>query len=72
LVTDGKEVLFISNRRPDPDRFFNYDVFSVRVADGPVRRVTDTKNAEYRPVWSPDGKMIAYLGTKRRITDTPA
>ena len=27
-----------------------------------VRRLTDTKNAEYRPVWSPDGKPIAYLG----------
>ena len=40
----------------DPDRFFNYDVFTVGVADGAVRRLTDTKNAEYRPVWSPDGK----------------
>jgi dipeptidyl aminopeptidase/acylaminoacyl peptidase len=67
---DGKEILFISNRGPDPDRFFNYDVFSVRVDDGPVRRITDTKNAEYRPVWSPDGKTIAYLGTKRPLTSS--
>ena len=30
----GDEILFVSNREPDPDRFFNYDVFAVKVADG--------------------------------------
>ena len=30
----GDEILFVSNRGPDPDRFFNYDVFAVKVASG--------------------------------------
>ena len=30
----GDEILFVSNRGPDPDRFFNYDVFAVQVASG--------------------------------------
>ena len=66
----GDEILFVSNREPDPDRFFNYDLFSVRIGDGSVRRLTTTENAEYRPQWSPDGKSIAYLGTTRGLTSS--
>jgi dipeptidyl aminopeptidase/acylaminoacyl peptidase len=66
----GDEIVFVSNREPDPDRFFNYDLFAVAVADGAVRRLTTTKNAEYRPVWSPDGKSIAYVGTTRDLTSS--
>ena len=64
------EILFVSNREPDPDRMFNYDIFAVTVDAGTVRRVTDTKNAEYRPTWSPDGETIAYLGTRRSLTSS--
>src|SRR6266404_4520916 len=28
---DGKEILFVSNREPNQDEFFNYDVFALRV-----------------------------------------
>ena len=66
----GDELVFISNREPDPDRFFNNDLFAVNVSDGTIRRLTDTKNAEYRPVWSPNGQTIAYLGTKRSLTSS--
>ena len=51
----GDRILFVSNREADPDRFFNYDVFTVRVADGSIDRLTATKNAEYDPVYSSDG-----------------
>lgn len=64
------EILFVSNRGPDPDRFFNYDLFVVKASDGSVRRLTDTKNAEYRPRWSPDGRTIAYQGTTRPLTSS--
>ncbi|MGH9834698.1 MAG: hypothetical protein ACRD9Y_16900, partial [Blastocatellia bacterium] len=66
----GDEILFVSNREPDPDRFFNYDVFAIKVGDGKVRQLTRTENVEYRPRWSPDGKMIVYLGTKRGLTSS--
>ncbi|MCC7123620.1 MAG: S9 family peptidase [Acidobacteria bacterium] len=67
---NGEEILFVSNRGPDPDRFFNYDVFSASVATGVVRRITDTKSAEYYPRWSPDGRTIAFSGTKRPLTSS--
>jgi dipeptidyl aminopeptidase/acylaminoacyl peptidase len=66
---DGTEILCVSNREPDPDVFYNPDLFAVRVADGSLRRLTATETAEYQPRWSPDGKSIAFLGTRRGLTD---
>ena len=66
----GDEVLFVSNREADPDRVFNYDIFAVNIARASVRRITDTKSAEYCPVWSPDGASIALLATTRPLTSS--
>jgi len=66
----GDEILFVSNREPDPDRVFNYDVFAVNIARAAVRRITNTKSAEYCPVWSPDGALIAMLATTRPLTSS--
>ena len=63
----GDEILFLSNREDDPDANNNSDIFAVDVG-GQVRRITDTKGCEYDPTWSPDGKMIAYVATRREVT----
>ncbi|MFN0101625.1 MAG: S9 family peptidase [Bryobacteraceae bacterium] len=65
----GDEILFVSNREPNEDQFFNYDLFALRVADKRIRRLTATENIEYRPLWSPDGGTIVYQGCKRGLTD---
>ena len=66
---NGEEIAFVSNREPNEDQFFNYDLFTLKLADKSIRRLTATENAEYRPRWSPDGKTIAYQATKRGLTD---
>ncbi len=66
---DGKEIAFVSNREPNEDQFFNYDLLTLDAVTGELRRLTTTENAEYRPHWSPDGKTIAYEATKRGLTD---
>ncbi len=66
----GDEILFVSNREPDPDRFFNYDIFAVRVDDGSIRRLTSLESVVYRPRWSPDGRMIAFQGTTRGLASS--
>ncbi|MBI3664987.1 MAG: S9 family peptidase, partial [Acidobacteria bacterium] len=66
---NGEEILFVSNREPNEDQFFNYDVFALNVSGGTIRRLTATENAEYKPRWSPDGKTIVYEATRRGLTD---
>jgi dipeptidyl aminopeptidase/acylaminoacyl peptidase len=66
---DGKEILFVSNREPDPDLFYNPDLFSLNVSDGTLRRISATESAEFKPQWSPDGTMISFMGTRRGLTD---
>ncbi|MCU1240899.1 MAG: peptidase prolyl oligopeptidase active site region [Candidatus Acidoferrum typicum] len=66
---DGNEILFASNREPNQDEFFNYDIFALCVSDGSIRRLTATEYNEYEPLWSPDGKRIVYRGTRRGLTD---
>jgi dipeptidyl aminopeptidase/acylaminoacyl peptidase len=61
------EVLFLSNREPDPDANNNSDIFAVDLS-GQTRQITQTRGCEYSPVWSPDGKSIAYTATSREIT----
>ncbi|HEY8227668.1 MAG TPA: S9 family peptidase [Pyrinomonadaceae bacterium] len=63
----GDEIAFISNHEPDPDSSNNSDIFAVDLS-GQVRQLTQTKGCEYDPVWSPDGKWIAYTATKRDVT----
>ena len=66
---DGQEILFLSNREPNQDEFFNYDIFALKVSDNSIRRLTATEYNEYEPLWSPDGKHIVYRGTRRGVTD---
>jgi dipeptidyl aminopeptidase/acylaminoacyl peptidase len=66
---DGKQIAFASNREPNEDQFFNYDLLTLDDVTGEMTRLTATENAEYRPRWSPDGKTIAYEATKRGLTD---
>jgi Tol biopolymer transport system component len=57
---DGEEIAFVSNREPNEDQFFNYDIFALKVSDRTIRRITATENAEYKPRWSPDGRSLVY------------
>jgi dipeptidyl aminopeptidase/acylaminoacyl peptidase len=64
----GDEIVFCSNREPDPDANWNNDLAVVRVSDGKVEPLLKTAGNEMAPVWNPDGRSIAYLLTKRALT----
>jgi dipeptidyl aminopeptidase/acylaminoacyl peptidase len=66
---NGQELVFLTNHDEDDDEFFNYDVFALKLADKSTRRLSATESNEYRPQWSPDGRMIAFQATKRGLTD---
>ena len=63
----GEEIIYASNPEPDPDRTFHLDLLAVNVATKKSRTIVHKHTVETQPVWSPDGKMIAFLGTKRQL-----
>ena len=66
---DGQYLVFTSKRiGQDPDRFDNWDLWVIQAAPGAVPRQLTTFTGpdahpdwESPPVWSPDGRTIAYL-----------
>ncbi len=73
---DGQEICYASNHDPDPAISTNNDLFTVPISGGtgvsPVQILAQTKNitadnkaADNAPLYSPDGKYIAYRAQQR-------
>ena len=62
------EIAFLSNRSPDPDANFHYDIYVVNPQTGEERKLSNAAGVAFSPVWSPDGNSIAYLATTRPVT----
>ncbi|MGQ0735836.1 MAG: prolyl oligopeptidase family serine peptidase [Acidobacteriota bacterium] len=59
---DGKLLAFSANRTADPDANQNNDIFVIEpVAGATPRTLTTSAGSDTSPVFSPDGKSIAYL-----------
>ena len=63
---DGKSLAFSSNRsQPDPDRTYDSNIWVV-AADNTdkgahLTQITTNPGSDEHPVWSPDGRSIAYV-----------
>ena len=60
---DGSSIAFVSDRSDDPDLNYGTDIFVVNVDDAehPLTQITSNEGRDYSPVFSPDGKRIAYV-----------
>ncbi|WP_432200837.1 prolyl oligopeptidase family serine peptidase [Erythrobacter sp. W53] len=64
FTPDGKQILFSANRQEGWElQSREADVFSVGVETGELRQLTTAPGVEASPKVSPDGRLIAYLGT---------
>jgi dipeptidyl aminopeptidase/acylaminoacyl peptidase len=60
---DGKTIVFTHAKTPRPDDWTTSDLSLVDVATGTVKPLVSTPAAEFSPLYSPDGKTIAYLAS---------
>ena len=68
---DGKQLAFVSERgNTDADRVNNSDVYVIDAAlNATPRKLTTWNGPDRGPMWSPDGKYIAYLqGSEPRLS----
>ncbi len=61
---DGSRICFVSNRHPDPDLTWRFDLYLIEADGGRVVRVTGGRGDRLfqHPAWSPDGAWIATMG----------
>jgi len=69
---DGTQIAFVTNREDDVDLGFKSHLYTIAVPDAPgdateddgARVLDHAARHVGNPVWSPDGKRIAYIGLR--------
>jgi len=65
ISPDGHEVCFSMNSDPVPAVSTNNDLYVVPITGGTPQRITSNPGADNSPLYSPDGKYIAYRSQLR-------
>lgn len=68
---DGRQLTFVSNRTADKDRNENTDIWVMDTAKGSaLKQLSTWAGTDQHPVWSPDGKWIAYTSSSSDLNFT--
>ena len=58
---DSTRIAFVAQRDPDLGSNDTADIYVLTVADKSVKKIVDLKGPDGNPIWSPDGKQIAFV-----------
>jgi len=62
---DSTQIAFVANSDADLASSTNSDIFAVPASGGTIRRITTNPGADAGPLYSPDGKYLAYRTQSR-------
>ena len=57
---DGSRIAFTASDYTSPESFWTYDLYVVSLADQRVRKVVADRGPQFYPLFSPDGREIAF------------
>jgi dipeptidyl aminopeptidase/acylaminoacyl peptidase len=57
---DSGRIAFSAAKDPDLSSSATSDIYVLSVSDKGIKRIVDTKGPDGNPVWSPDGRQLAY------------
>jgi dipeptidyl aminopeptidase/acylaminoacyl peptidase len=57
---DSSRIAFSATKDPDLGSSDTGDIYVLTVIDKAIKKIVDTKGPDSNPVWSPDGKQIAF------------
>ena len=66
---DSRRIAFDASQVGVPQSFYTYDIYVLTLADRSVRKIVDRQGPDFFPVWSPDGREIAYRTYARSPED---
>ena len=65
ISPDSLEVAFTMNADPDPATSTNSDIYTVPIIGGEIHKITIGLGGDDAPLYSPDGKMLAFRSQMR-------
>ena len=71
LSPDGTQVAYTVSSYDMEENRANGDVWVLRLAGGPPRRLTTNKASDGSPTWSPDGKRLAFVSSVVAGAESP-